>query len=401
MLGTTDEIAYRPPRPNSDDNGKVPMVDQHIDYIELSGEPRSRGQAYGEGLRDKIVERDRVWRHQIETACNMPADRFIERFLAETRFVPAIERWTPDLLEEVRGISEGSGLPNTAVLAAQFMDEEWWYQLGMTEAPHCSSLGGQATGGGTIIGQTMDLPVWMNGFQTLLLIRDVASETDAYVVTVAGMIGLMGVNSRGLGVCVNTLLQLNHSPAGLPVAFVTRGLLGRSDVRGAVEFLTSVSHASGQNYVLGDPHEVIDFECSAGAAVPYRRDPAGGVVWHTNHPFVNGDRKSGLVGPIWESNQRSSDCRLRSLDNRLTQPRPFDAALAREVLGARDDPRYPVSKVSRPGESDRPGSFFTFAAMIAELGDQPRLEVAAGAPSDHEFACYSFGGRAASLAAAQ
>jgi hypothetical protein len=378
------------------------MFTQSIDFLEISGTPRNRGRAYGEGLRSKIIERDRTWRHQIETACNLPANDFIARFLGETNFLPAIEYWTPGLLEEVRGISEGCGLSYDAVLAAQFMDEEWWYQQSLTGAHHCSSLGGKAANNaGNIIGQTMDLPVWMNGFQTLLLIRDVAPGTDVYVVTVAGMIGLMGANSRGFGVCVNTLLQLNHSASGLPVAFVTRGLLERPDVTGAAQFLAALPHASGQNYVLGDPITVMDYECSAGGAVAYRTGVADGPVWHTNHPFANGDLKPDLAGPIWEGNQRSSDSRLRSLDSRLNQPRPFDAALVREVLSARDDARHPVSKVSRPGVNDRPGSFFTFAAMIAELTDRPRLQVASGAPSDHEFESFGFDGVAIAQAAAQ
>ena len=165
------------------------MSAQSVDLVEISGTPRARGRTYGESLRGKICERDRVWREQIEAACQMPSRRFIDRFFAETRFMPAIEQWTPHLLEEVRGIAEGSALPFAAVLAGQFMDEECWYQQALTGTHHCSSLGGKAAdGSGNIIGQTMDLPVWMNGFQTLLLIRDVVPGTDAYVVTVAAMI---------------------------------------------------------------------------------------------------------------------------------------------------------------------------------------------------------------------
>lgn len=377
------------------------MTLQYFDFIEILGAPRSRGRAYSEGLRAKITERDRVWRHQIETTCKLPADDFIAGFLQETQFVPAIERWTPDLLEEVRGIAEGASLPYSAVLAAQFMDEEWLYQQQLTGAHHCSSLGGKAANGvGTMIGQTMDLPVWMNGFQTLLLVRDVAPGTDAYVVTVAGMIGLMGANSRGLGVCVNTLLQLNHAPTGLPVAFVSRGLIEQPSLRSAARFLSSVSHASGQNYVLGDPLDVADYECSANGVARYRPQAGDGPVWHTNHPFVSTDRRADLAGSMWVAHQRSSESRLRSLECHLRDGCSFDANLIRAALTARDDARYPVSQINRPGENDRPGSFFTFAAMIAELNDRPCLHVAAGAPSHHEFQTYRYDRRGAALWAA-
>ena len=47
--------------------------------------------------------------------------------------------------------------------------------------------------------------------------------------------------------------MLNHSRAGLPVAFVMRGVLERTSVNAAAAFLEDVPHASGQHYALADP----------------------------------------------------------------------------------------------------------------------------------------------------
>ena len=56
----------------------------------------------------------------------------------------------------------------------------------------------------------MDLPEVMDGGQTIL--RSTAPDGgETVVLTAAGMIGLTGCNSDGLGVCVNTLSMLNHS----------------------------------------------------------------------------------------------------------------------------------------------------------------------------------------------
>src|SRR5438034_663001 len=80
--------------------------------------------------------------------------------------------------------------------------------------------------GGALLAQNMDLPEVMDGGQTIL--RSTAPDgTRTVVLTAAGMIGLTGCSSAGVGVCVNTLSMLNHSPDGLPVAFVVRGLLER------------------------------------------------------------------------------------------------------------------------------------------------------------------------------
>ena len=364
------------------------MTTAAFNVLEIGGTPRQRGRAHGEGLRAAIAERDRRWRQQIEVACKMPAADFIERFLAETRFTSAIGRWTPDLLEEVRGIAEGSGLAYDAVLAAQFMDEEWWFQQGLAASGnhHCSSFAARR-GGGTLMGQTMDLPTWMDGSQTLLLIRDAAPETDAFVVTSAGMIGLMGINSRGVGISVNTLLQLQHATDGLPVAFVTRGLLTQPDFAAAARFVRSIRHASGQNYVLADPSRVATFECSAGAAVEQAQGPR---VWHTNHPLANRDVKPDPANGGWLNQLRNSEARYVALERRLAPAAEVTRGLAQDALSSCDDADHPVSRAIVTGKNDSPGGFFTFAAMIAELADDPVVWAAPGAPSVTAFAPYQF-----------
>ena len=121
-------------------------------------------------------------------------------------------------------------------------------------------------GRGPLLAQNMDLPEVMDGGQTVL--RSTAPDGGQTVVlTAAGMIGLTGCNSDGLGVCVNTLSMLNHSADGLPVAFVLRGLLERRTLAGAEAFLRAVPHASGQHYAIGSGDDVAGFECSAGGVV--------------------------------------------------------------------------------------------------------------------------------------
>ena len=359
------------------------MTPSRLAVLEVSGTPRQRGRAQGEGLRPLIAERDRSWRGEIERRTKISADDFIEDFLQRTNFIPAIERWTPGLHEEVKGIAEGSGLSYRAILAAQFMDEEWWFQR--QHRNHCSSFGAAARDGHpALVGQTMDLPNWMDGFQALLLIRGARPGLDAYVVTAAGMIALMGMNSGGLGVSVNTLMQLNSSADGLPVAFVTRRLIEAPALPEAVRFLQQVRHASGQNYILGDAAGVRDFECSAGRIAEYP-GAADGRIWHTNHPLANRDLRPDLTEPWWERQARDSVCRLEALARRFHGGSPFSADKAAVMLSSRDHPEFPVSQEIADADDG-----FTFAAMIAELGPKPQLLIAPGAPSQHPFAAFDF-----------
>ncbi|MEZ5775603.1 MAG: C45 family peptidase [Hyphomicrobiaceae bacterium] len=364
-----------------------------LNRLEISGTPRERGIAYGRGLAGLIRERDAAWRHAIEARDHMPADAFIARLLGATDFLPAIERFVPDLLEEVHGIAEGAGLPFDAMLAAQLMDEEWWFSSAIAPEhqhehhAHCSTLGSlDRAGGRAVVAQNMDLIGWMDGFQVALTIRDEATGLDQIVLTVAGMIGLCGLNSAGLGLGVNTLADLNVSRTGLPVAFLARGLLARRSHAEAVAFLASAPHASGQSYILADRGEISCHEGSAAGVARYQ--PANGpadTVWHTNHALASTDWHLTADGHHVEAAValgENSRCRMEALDRRLAAAqRPLDVATAATVLADRSDGRHPVSRRA----SGHAAAGFTFASVIWELDETPSAHMAPGAPCTRAY----------------
>ena len=90
-----------------------------------------------------IENSDRFCSHRTE---GESADRFVAAFLGGTDFVSAIERWTPDLLDEVRGIAQGAGIDHETMLAFQLFDEVWAQGESVT-AHHCTAIGVPATDG--------------------------------------------------------------------------------------------------------------------------------------------------------------------------------------------------------------------------------------------------------------
>jgi hypothetical protein len=360
------------------------MSELHI--VEISGAPRERGRQHGEALRAPIGALHERWQAAVTAGTGVPAGRFVERFLADTAFLPAIERWTPGLVEEVRGIAEGADLPFPVLLSIQLMDEEWWYAHELAGHPHCSSLG-RVGGGQALIAQNMDLPSWMDGAQAALRLRGAGDAPDAILLTVAGMVGLCGVNAEGLGVCVNTLAQLPHCRDGLPVAFVVRGLLARRRLSEAESFLRTVRHASGQNYIVASTDGLIDLECSAAGAVPVRPAAApAGSVWHTNHALAG--------APPAGAGESNSARRLATLDRRLAAAGSWDAAQARAVLADRSDAEHPISRRLEPG-----AGFFTFASVVWQLAGEPVAEIAPGPPCSTAYQSFRFGAAEASAAA--
>ncbi len=70
----------------------------------------------------------------------------------------------------------------------------------------------------------MDLETYLQGYQVLPHIAANEKEPEQYVLSSAGLIALTGMNAKGIGVCVNTLMELKASSDGLPVARVIRGM---------------------------------------------------------------------------------------------------------------------------------------------------------------------------------
>ncbi|TAA52551.1 C45 family peptidase [Shinella sp. JR1-6] len=352
------------------------MRTEDLPVIDCPKAPLARGRAHGEALRGTIADKVERWQAAIGKAYGRPAAAFLPVFLTVTDFRTAIAVHTPDLLEEVRGIAEGAGISEETAYALQLMDEEWWFG-GFDGEGHCSSLAvAPAEGRDTIVGQTMDLPRWHDGAQAVLRLDDGDSETLVY--TSAGLIGLMGVSGRGLGICVNTLAQLAYSPRGLPVSFAMRGALARKDAAAAADFLSRVPHASGQNFQVGDRNGIRTLECAAGGVAEIAI--ADGLSLHTNHPLAN-----TRVAPNARLEGGSdSRTRLRSLHTDFSRGGPVNAETARRALSAQRKggavsivPKGPARTDTKLGLMRQ----MTVGAVVYEIGKTVSLSVAAGPPS--------------------
>ncbi len=345
-----------------------------MQLLHLTGTPRQRGQIHGEQLRDKIASILGLWKVSIEDETGLPSEEYITRFLSETNFLRAIERWVPHLLEEIHGLAEGSGQNFNILLAFQYMDEDWWFRKELGRA-HCSAIGVHPPGEAPLLAQNMDIRRMADGNQVLLHIADHGFET--YVFSFAGFLGLTGLNSRPLGVCVNTLAQLNSAGDGLPVSFIVRGLLGQGDLAGAENFLRTVRHASGQNYMIADHTGILDFECSASGAV--QLGAGSKKLCHTNHPLASQDYRPGEKERTTQFTNSNSQQRL----NRITacaQAEDVDARSIKEALKTK-----PACFELNPNDD-----FFTSGSLVMTLSTPPLLDLAFGPPSQNEYETIGF-----------
>jgi len=378
LSGQAPAPATSPPRPA-------------IRVVKLSGTPFERGVTHGRVLKEEIHGLVARFKDNLRKQYGLEPEVFIRRFRLATEFEMAIAKWTPDLLDEVRGIAKGAGLDFDTMYVYQLVDEIWAQGRQVATvaarreaAKKCTSLGVDRRGDRpTLVAQNLDIPRWYHGHQTLLHITQPDNALQSYVLTVPGLLAANGVNSARIGVCVNTLPQLRPCKDGLPVAFVVRGLLAKKDWLDARAFLYEVRHASGQNYILGGPDVAHSYECSAGRVSRFAPSPGCKRVGHTNHPMANADWSERILARAKQRGRKPAEilapCPRYPILTKLLRPGQeigFDAVV--RILSSKEDPRVPIDNPS------------TYACTIMLLATPPELHVCVGGPTGKQFEVYRF-----------
>ena len=328
-----------------------------------------------------MVER---WRYSLLRGFNKDPQSLIDLFMEETGFLSTVKKVSPELLREVEGIGEGADVDFNTIFALQCMDEMWWFFPGKDFSigtKGCSVVGIPRVGGNpTLLSQNMDIPRVFQGADVLLWIKDQDDSVKSIVYTFAGMIALCGLSDSPVGICCNTLIDLNHSETGLPVAFIVREVLGKPSLEKAVEFIKKVEHASGQNYSIGDSERVVALECSANKVCRHEPFEEGGRVIHTNHPLVNKD----LVFPTRRGfGSGTSHARYNYLKFRVAPPKRVGLDTVKGILSSHEGPVC-VHPRGNPDEG------YTFGSLAYLLSDAPEMHLARGPPCMNMYEVHTF-----------
>ncbi|UII81125.1 C45 family peptidase [Flagellimonas sp. CMM7] len=365
---------------------------RELKQMNFSGTGYKLGLQHGSQLKEEIAAIIKAWKTNTSKQLGKDANEVVADFFEYANFIKAIKRWTPELYEEIIGISDGSGQSFRDVFVLNLLDEFWVY-VNNIHNHHCSGLGVPAMNGKPgYIAQNMDLENYTDGFQMLMRLERTKNRPEQLILTHPGLIALNGLNENGIGVCVNTLIQLRANAHGLPVAFIIRRIINTDNKEEVLDFINKVNHASGQNYIIGIQGEVYDFEASANNVVRFVPENKNGTVYHTNHPLVNTDIKPWFEAynpkPLNGQNLLNTDShfRYRAIEKRMTTKIELTNHSLIEALRSRDNKKNPVCKTNLKNEWG-----FTFASVVMTLSETPYLQITAGPPDESEFVKIGFG----------
>lgn len=196
------------------------------------------------------------------------------------RALAAVEGWAPDLAEEIRGIADGAGLPETEVAAINARTEI----LATLLAPprgECSAV--VVLGEPTVAGQTWD---WVGAMADNWLVWTIPHPSGRVVRTMTeyGVVGKIGVNSERLGLLFTFLShERDGATIGVPVHVVARRVLDEAyDLSSATSLLTSPGVSASTSVTMVVPGSAITAELHPGGPAWVLPD-GDGILVHTNH----------------------------------------------------------------------------------------------------------------------
>lgn len=269
-----------------------------IRVLEVSGSPRERGRQYGEGARDLIAAAIAYYSEALAAQTGLGWDAITD---SVSQWLPISERLAPHLVEEMRGIAEGSGTRFAEILALNVRGEFVYDHQAASPATApppaeeqeeerdavdgCTSffLTGAASGTGhTLVGQNWD---WRTlTADTTLVLRVVQDPLPTIVMQVeAGQIGRHGANSAGVALNANGLGGSFGNEIGLPQTLIRRLVLDHDDLASALKTLVKTRPHIASNALLAHRSGFgIDLETTPhGVDWIYPDDQ--GVIAHTNH----------------------------------------------------------------------------------------------------------------------
>jgi len=316
--------------------------------ITISGKPNERGYAHGEALSSEI-----------EATIDFYA-RIFKKSSAEIldlakHFRSVIHEYNPAYCEEIEGIAAG----------AKIRESLWIYALNSRSeilaldvpmgANECTALCFQPT---ALLGQNWDWSSQLENLAVLLQIR-VSENMTIQMLTEPGIIGKIGMNSRGIAACLNILL-LNKPLDGVPIHIVLRSILESHTLEEAKMAVQKSGYGKASNILFGDQKGNFSYVEFAGDE-SFMKQCREQFMVHTNHYLVRS------INPD-EGDFCNSYARFRTANDKASTTRKFTIDKMKKILSDRSDSAYPIWRTYKPDTNLQ--EVGTVATIIMDLKEQ-------------------------------
>ncbi|MEW6751060.1 MAG: C45 family peptidase [Candidatus Latescibacterota bacterium] len=340
--------------------------------VEVSGPPRALGRELGEAAREEVRGFAAVALERVNHSARVSRRAAVETARRSGAYA---EDYAPHMLEELRGVSEASGVSLDDLLLLQVRN-----QLRDEGACTAAAVSAQASAAGRpLVAQNWDNDPALDPY-TIVLVRRPAGRPAFMDVTQAGLIAYIGVSAAGIGLCMNTL----PAPArtvGVPHYFTVRGIYESRTLQEAVEAVERAPRAIPANILLVTPQGPADLEVGVDRVHVLWPGPEGWLV-HTNHA-LHPDlcRCAGGFPELIQSQARRQ--RMEALLRAAGTP----LGVAHLQAALQDHQGYPRSICRHPNDSPGTGFWRSVFSVVADP-QAGELYVSRGNPCQHPYHTY-------------
>ncbi len=251
-----------------------PESREHVFPIfEVSGTAYEMGYQHGAQARC-LVQRYLTW---IDRLTGRPRDELCRGAMA---FLPYIEKLSPAMVEEIRGLADGADISFEEAVLCQARSEAAQVREGGCTA---FALTGAATADGNpLAGQNQDLEPEYADVSILLHVKPTDGRPRALMFTFAGQLGFSGMNEHGVSSFTNALYGCQWTP-GLPHYPMKRVSLEQKTVQECIDVLEQYRACSARNVVMCDGQGgIADVEIRPEGIAEFTDDSPYWRI-HTNH----------------------------------------------------------------------------------------------------------------------
>jgi len=319
--------------------------------LTISGTPDERGNAHGVALSAEIEA-------TIDYYATIFKKTSAEIFDRAKHFQSIIHKYNPAYCEEIEGIAAGAKIKEPLWIYALNSRSEILALDASVNVNECTALGFQPT---ALLGQNWDWGRRLEKLAVLMQIR-LSKDHTIQMLTEPGIIGKIGLNSNGIGTCLNILL-INKVLDGVPIHIVLRAILESHTLEEAKIAIQKSGCGKASNILFGNQDGNFNYVEFAGDE-SFSRQSKEQYIIHTNHYLekpINPD----------EGDFRDSYTRYRVANEKASTLRNFTIDEMKAILTDQSNREYPIWCTYEPNDDLQEVGTVATIAMDLEITASP------------------------------
>ncbi|MCP4752898.1 MAG: hypothetical protein GY866_18585, partial [Proteobacteria bacterium] len=282
-----------------------------------------------------------------------------------------------DYADEIEAVAEGAGLPPWQIAVLNARTEIFHRMMQGRPSNECTAM---FFPGQRVLGQNWD---WMEQLEPLMVLMEIERDDGHRILqlTEPGIIGKIGLNSRGMGVCLNILNGRVDSVA-VPIHVLLRAVLDGNDIAEVYDRFDRTNHGTCSNILMADENgRAIDMEFAD--AILKTVDYQGQQPLHTNHYLSELAKTHNSEKDILFENSTVRYKRGRELLSDVSSE--AGVSELKSVLKNRDDKQNPICAKYKPLMGLQVG---TVSSVVMDLPHRT-IHVTVGNPQENGYQTFS------------